>query len=195
MSGLSCEQARNLFDTYLDNELSDDLVTELVAHRVRCASCRHELALLEVAGQVIRADREEPAPAADFTNRLMACIQQRQAPVPVYRRPRTIWLAGTALAAAACLLLAVTLWPEQPRQAVLGGGREYNKAAVNDAAADLQKGISRGVLTTRQGVTALQEAGRRTLLEFVRALRPVAPGEQKDAPDQRQLRPGLVEDL
>ena len=195
MSGLSCEQARDLFDTYLDNELSDELVTELVAHRVRCASCRHELALREVAGQVIRADRDEPAPAADFTDRLMACIQQRQAPVPMYRRPRTIRLAGVALAAAACLFLAVTLWPEKPRQKGLGHGREYSKAALNNAASELRDQVSRDVSAARQATTSLKQAGKRMVLEAVRALCPAEASEQNQAQDRHESRPAPVEDL
>lgn len=188
MSGLSCEQARNLFDAYLNNELSDDLSTELVAHRVNCASCRHELALLEVAGHVIRSGREEPKPSADFTARLMACIrQQHPAPTPFYRRAKVIWTVGPALAAAACLLFAVTMWPEKPKHAVLefqehakgvvgepsGAGASARPVIrIDDATADLQVRFRQGASSVRGAVSSLSEAGKRTILETVNAMRP-----------------------
>ena len=58
-SGLSCRDARNLFDAHLDGELSAALEMELNVHRVNCAACRHDLALLEVAGDVIATDSPE----------------------------------------------------------------------------------------------------------------------------------------
>lgn len=71
---MDCEQARQLFDAYLDGELGSALATELGAHRVHCAECRQALALLEVSEHLITSDPERRELGADFTNRLLACM-------------------------------------------------------------------------------------------------------------------------
>ena len=106
MSGLTCEDARNLFDAHLNGELQPALETELNAHRVRCPACRHELALLEVAGQVIAADDAAPALDEDFALRLMACVSERRTSRPLWHR-RVVGIGARALAAAACIALVV----------------------------------------------------------------------------------------
>ena len=74
---MNCEQAKNLFDAYLDGELSPSLETEFGAHRISCGHCRHRLALMEVAGHVIRADSGGDVELPDdFTERLLACIDR-----------------------------------------------------------------------------------------------------------------------
>jgi len=103
---MNCEQAQNLFDAYLDGELSLALETELHAHRLNCPSCRQELALMEVAGHVIRSGSgAEPSLGGDFTERLLACIEPSQPAVRYHRK--WVFRLGTGLAAAACLTLAV----------------------------------------------------------------------------------------
>jgi hypothetical protein len=188
MSGLSCRQARNLFDAHLNHELGDDLSTELAAHCVKCADCRQALALLEVAGQVIQTDHDEPVISDDFTNRLMACVAGQNKPVvlPFYRRTRVLWGAGAGLAAAACLLCAVTLWPDDRKQAVLGRTEDANGVVsdpadasdfdqpallIDAAAAELQRRLQDGATSTRDGLNSLEEAGKRTILEFINASR------------------------
>jgi hypothetical protein len=101
---MRCEEARQLFDAYLNGELSTRMATELHAHRVKCGSCRRELALLEVSGHVLRVDREAVGLDADFTDRLMACME-----TPKSRWPRRLrWAAyvGAPLAAAAVVAMA-----------------------------------------------------------------------------------------
>jgi len=102
---MNCEQANNLFDAYLDGELSPSLETELGAHRLNCPQCRHRLALMEVAGHVIGAEsRGDVALPEDFTERLLACIDDPQkASKRSWKRP--MWVGGSLLAAAACLAL------------------------------------------------------------------------------------------
>ena len=103
MSGLTCRDARSLFDAHLDGELSAAMRTELSAHRLSCATCRHELALLEVAGQVVASDEDVPELGDDFTSRLLACVAD---PVePRWNRHRVVRLGLRFLAAAACILL------------------------------------------------------------------------------------------
>jgi len=73
---MQCEQARQLFDAYLDGELSESLITEVNAHRVRCADCRRELAILEVTGHIIASDRDSEVTGVDFSDRLLACMSR-----------------------------------------------------------------------------------------------------------------------
>lgn len=75
---MRCEEARQLFDAYLDGELSPSLATELGVHRVRCAACRRSLALLEVSGHIISSDRDPVAVPEDFSERLLACVDVRE---------------------------------------------------------------------------------------------------------------------
>jgi len=100
---MNCEQARQLFDAYLDGELSPSLATELGAHRLRCAECRQSLALLEVSGHILRSDREPVTAPAEFTDRLLACVDSPGA----WRHKlwNTLYIGGP-LAAAAVIALA-----------------------------------------------------------------------------------------
>ncbi len=100
---MRCEQARQLFDAYLDGELSTALATELGAHRLRCANCRRELALLEVASHVLRTDTA-PAVTEDFTDRLLRCVEE--SPRWRWAKIRRMGYIAVPLAAAAVVLLA-----------------------------------------------------------------------------------------
>ena len=101
---MRCEQARQLFDAYLDGELSPALATELGAHRVQCPECRRALALLEVSGHIIASDREPVRVGRDFSDRLLACMEFR--PGRWTLRMRRIVYIGGPLAAAAVVALA-----------------------------------------------------------------------------------------
>jgi hypothetical protein len=115
---MNCKQAKNLFDAYLDGELSRDLGTELAAHRVGCASCRRELALMEVATQVVAGDDGGLGLGGDFTDRLLACIDTPERSW-LARHRRTI-LTAAPLAMAACLTLVVfNPWHTEPDRGVL----------------------------------------------------------------------------
>jgi len=187
MSGLTCQQARNLFDAHLNRELSDDLSTEITAHCLRCPSCRQELALLEVAGQVIRAEHDEPSLPEDFTDRLVACIrQQPAAPIPLYRRARVLWTAGPALSAA-CLLLVVGFWPE-PRETRVLGEKETRAqtearmkpippdVSLDEATLALQERFQQGASAARNALDSLGEASKRTLRATLQAIWPETNG-------------------
>jgi len=106
---MECEQARNLFDTYLGGELSGSLAAEFGAHKLDCPTCRRDLALLEVAGHVIAADSDAPLLGEEFTDRLLACALGT--PRPRHSRRRRLVYIGGPLAAAACLVLMVSAWP------------------------------------------------------------------------------------
>jgi len=101
---MRCEQAQQLFDAYLDGELSLSMRTELGAHRLRCADCRRALALLEVSGHVIESDVEPAVLRNDFTDRLLACVQPHME--SRFTRVRRWIYVGGPLAAAAVIALA-----------------------------------------------------------------------------------------
>jgi hypothetical protein len=101
---MQCEEAQQLFDGYLDGELSPSLATELAAHRVQCSECRRALALLEVSEHIISSDRNTVTLEAGFAERLIACMEHP----PVRWTDRVgRWLyVGAPLAAAAVIALA-----------------------------------------------------------------------------------------
>ncbi len=126
---MRCEEARQYFDAYLDGELSPALATELGAHRLRCADCRRRLALLEVSGHIIAADRDPVGLQDGFTHRLLACME-----APAVSAPSRVqrWLyIGAPLAAAAVVALAfVGAFDRRTPNLVLG------EKAINEASFD-----------------------------------------------------------
>ncbi len=108
---ISCEQTQHLFDSYLNDELSASLVAEVDAHRLECAACRHQLALMEACGNVIRLDACEPRPSADFTDRLMAILDEEKASRPWLGISRGMKVAGGLLGVAAAIALLVVFYP------------------------------------------------------------------------------------
>lgn len=101
---MNCEQAQQLFDAYLDGELSPTLKTELGAHCVQCSDCRQAMALIQVSGHILKADRDHVQLKEDFTDRLFACMESRQNHWTVRFR-RWMYIGGP-MAAAAVILLA-----------------------------------------------------------------------------------------
>ncbi len=108
---INCEQAKNLFDPYLNDELSSALVTELDAHRLECDVCRHQLTLMEACGNVVRLDTNEPRVSEDFTDRLMAILEDEQSPRRYLQIDRRLKVVGGLLGVAAAIALLVTLYP------------------------------------------------------------------------------------
>jgi anti-sigma factor RsiW len=178
---MDCDQAHNLFDAYLDGELSPALATELGAHRLGCPSCRQELALMEVAGHVVGAGADDPVLEDDFTDRLLACIEPTVT-APRKRRHRIIRI-GVALAAAACVTLLVTILtrPGQQvasiRESADGAGPAIRSQeptiaeAVAPELAEAIQSIPDTVLKTRESSTSLLRYGHMTLLEMIDRLR------------------------
>lgn len=123
---MQCEQARQLFDAYLDGELSPSLATELGAHQVRCAECRQALALLEVSGHILRSDRDAVQPPEDFTDRLLACVDAS----PRWHRSLLHGLyIGGPLAAAAVIALAFLGVFDGKRASQVAGVKEIAPAS------------------------------------------------------------------
>lgn len=131
MHDMNCEQARNLFGAYLDGDLSPMLDAELAAHRLHCTHCRHELALMQVAGHVIAADTDAGRELDEgFTDRLLACIEPTIGPTTDHWR-RPWWIGGASIAAAAAAALAIAgmLWLRAPG-AMVAGERIKNDARI-----------------------------------------------------------------
>ena len=210
---MNCEQAHNLFDVYLDGELPSALETEVQAHRLQCPSCRHELALMEVAGHVIASGEEDSKAPAEFADRLLACLVPEVSPSPSIRM--WVFRIGGSLAAAACIILLVgqfmrpgprvagrtELNPRppvvQPAEALAFGAvpprPERMNPDLNDAAAALRETMEGAVLETRQSSASLMDLGRSTLLQMIDAMRL----ELSRSPDEGQeavYQPILVED-
>lgn len=123
---MRCEQARQLFDAYLDGELSPTLRTELGAHRVRCAECRRALALLEVSGHVIQSDGDPVEVCEGFSDRLLACVDTSKRRW-THRTRRALYVVGP-LAAAAVIALAF-LGVFDGREAMVAGEKVQRQAA------------------------------------------------------------------
>ncbi len=110
---ISCEQTQHLFDSYLNDELSASLVSEVDAHRLECAACRHQLALMEACGNVIRLDACEPRPSADFTDRLMAILDEEKTSRRWLGISRGMKVAGGLLGVAAAIAAMVLFYPSE----------------------------------------------------------------------------------
>ncbi len=109
---ITCQHARQLFDRYLDDELSASLEAELHAHVIQCARCQNHLAVLEACGDVIRLDACEPRPSGSLADRVLAARRDRLAAVPAGRSAagrRWVWRIGIPTAAAAGVVFALTL--------------------------------------------------------------------------------------
>ncbi|MEP0841497.1 MAG: zf-HC2 domain-containing protein [Phycisphaerae bacterium] len=103
---ITCQHARQLFDRYLDGELSASLQTELHAHRLSCSACQNELALVEACGDVIAMDFREPRVSLSFTDRVILAQRGRR-PAPPRRWGRLVLYVGSPMAAAASVAFAV----------------------------------------------------------------------------------------
>jgi len=181
MSEMTCNQARNLFDVYLDGELSGTLATELAAHRVACAACRRELALMEVAGHVIRVDSDGPTVSDGFSDRLLACIDEPPSASFLRFRKVVLWTGG-ALAAAAVLALMFNLLVG-PGKRIAGSIEQISEdpnAETSDAtrvesqegaqADDVVRRLQEGVSDSGQRVLELKDLTDKTIMQLLEEL-------------------------
>ena len=117
---ISCERAWELLSQQLDEPLSPQEKQELEEHLAACPSCRKDKEELEQMDQALRNLGEIQAPA-DFTQRVMAQVQQTQSKpkvIPLWRRPQVRALAGLA----ACTLLCIGIYRSLPQDGNLNGG-------------------------------------------------------------------------
>ena len=184
---MRCEEASQLFDAYLDGELSPALATELGAHRLRCPDCRRALALMEVAGHIVASDKEPVTVSHGLTDRLMACMGQGQARWP--HRVRRVLYIGGPLAAAAVICLAFLGVFDRDRGQALGEKNWAEPAEIRDILAEddeteaagqddaatrdldrLGRQFQENLDSKRQSVESLQKAGDMTILQLLDAL-------------------------
>ncbi len=144
---ISCEQTQHLFDSYLNDELSASLVAEVDAHRLECAACRHQLTLMEACGNVIRLDACEPRPSADFTDRLMAILDEEKTSRPWLGISRGMKVAGGLLGVAAAIAAVVVFYPTDAPEVPKVSGRQVSPDMIMSApAASLVSGLPIGLL-------------------------------------------------
>lgn len=198
---ITCEHAQNLFDAHLNDELSATLSAELNAHLLDCAACQHQLSLIEACGNVIRLDTSEPAVSGDFTDRLMAIIEQDAAPPRRLQLSRAVTVAGGLLGVAAAISLAVVFYPPTPADQTNVLGTQVEPPLTVPTA----DGIARehfgfplfDALERSASVIELGDAGARKLFESSAgdnpALPPLPPGDQ-DEPDELDVT-GTLPDL
>lgn len=111
---MNCSDAEQLYDAYLDGELSGALRLEFDAHRLCCSTCQKKIAMLESFEFVVASDKRGPALSDDFTERVMAEVAD--APIRLRtRRRRTIAAAIVLQAAAAALFIMLWPWPGASR--------------------------------------------------------------------------------
>ncbi len=131
---ITCQHARQLFDRYLDGELSPSLQAELHAHQLSCSACQTELAMLEACGDVIMLDRRrEPTLSDSFTDRVLMARRAQLVKQPRRRSwGRTLVLVSSPLAAAASIVLAMSLmWPSAPQRPTVVSGQAFETSPAN----------------------------------------------------------------
>jgi len=199
---MECSQAQRLFDAYLDGELSKYMMAELDAHRVRCEDCRRDLALLEVSGHVISADAAPCGPQDGFTDRLLACMDERKTSWTLRFR-RSLYV-GAPIAAAAVIALAF-LGVFDKRPSIVAGQKstasmkqldvmraedfqENVDASSNDAASDQEntwvERIPESLESKRQSVESLQGYFDLTILQWLDMLNADRDASQEQDSEQ-----------
>jgi anti-sigma factor RsiW len=102
---MSCNEARELIDDYVDGTLDEAAFQEMELHVAGCAACRAEERSLRALLAHAAALPAEIAPERD----LWAGIDARiEAVRPIWRRPRLLAGWGAVLAAAAGVVLALS---------------------------------------------------------------------------------------
>lgn len=168
---MRCVDARLLFDAFLNGELSSAMATELQAHRVKCADCRREFALLEVSGHVLRLNDDPVALADDFTDRLIACMDRPKSPWLL--RLRWAGYVGAPVAAAAVVAMAFL--------GVFDGGGQRKVAGVSTSVEEVlgQPPLPQVLVDAPvNGMSGADERGRRSIArpdEAPDAMRAQAP--------------------
>jgi hypothetical protein len=193
---MNCRHAQNLFDAHLNGELSSGLETELAAHCVRCSDCRQQMALLEVAGHVIRSDKldDDELLGDDFTNRLLACVVKQAGVVkrndstrrptlrmtfPVSTPSRPWWIGGSiAAAAVVALSFKLLLGPgadANDRRATLPApmiaGVKFEKAPpdpeLDEAAQSLTRQVESSLSSHAENASSVIRIGELTLMQML----------------------------
>lgn len=187
---ITCQHARQIFDRYLDDELSPSLQAELHAHVINCTPCQNHLALIEACGDVIRLDKCEPLLGRSFTDRVLAARREQAAAVPGRAGSRGLgrlgWWIGGPMAAAASIVLVVMLGgPVFNRQAapkpptVVGGAQAA-------APAEFRKNIQDWVMTPPMDPRAKEELQNTPQMKALTYLQALLEGTRNAVAGTRQ---------
>jgi len=202
-SGLTimrCEQAHQLFDAYLDGELSPSLATELGAHRVRCADCRQALAILEVSGHILASDHDGAALEGDFSDRLLACMDGNGLGWG-RRLLRGLYVGGPLAAAAMIGLAFLGVFDTGQKTRILGEKHIRSEVAnvvpdsIMPAAGDRGSGqdqaldiflqqAEKSLDAKRQSWESLQKAPDLTVLQLLEMLNALLEPAEGSPPDE-----------
>lgn len=169
---ITCQHARQLFDRYLDGELSPSLQAELHAHQLSCSACQTELAMLEACGDVIMLDRRrEPKLSDSFTDRVLMARRAQLASQPRRRNwGRTLVLYGSPMAAAASIALVLTLMrPTTPQRPTvkLGTAETVSEGVGHVLGASNTAAVRDGNLpTTQMPAAGFVDSGLASLVQW-----------------------------
>jgi predicted anti-sigma-YlaC factor YlaD len=143
---MKCKKIQSRLSAYQDSELSVMQSRELKRHLENCAACRAELgALNQLLGNLCRLT--PPAPAPDFSSRIMAGLQTRTEkkyrllPSLAYTLALLmIFISGFLLEMSANGQPATTPQPATTFSTVLAESRDLGLLAVQDSTMELFSG-------------------------------------------------------
>lgn len=69
-----CQETLNELNRYLDEELSDDRVQEIIEHLKKCTDCQEAFEFHAVLRDTIRAKAQRDEISDDFIERLKGCF-------------------------------------------------------------------------------------------------------------------------
>ena len=135
---MTCEEARDRLDDYVDGTLGVGEVHEVELHLASCPDCASEERALRALLARVAALPAEVGPERDLWPGIASRIAAARArPVVVRAFPRAWWTPAAGLAAAAAVVLALgatltRVWSPPAREGSAGPGTAYEAAWTAD---------------------------------------------------------------
>lgn len=141
---MNCQDIKNLLISYIDSELTEKEVALIEVHLHQCACCRKELQLFRETWNIM--DRlHAPKISSDFTNRLVAKINEQKQKKPRFAFAFPQYRVNVLVPAAAslCVLIAVYLLMQNYIFKVPRVTKDYpsEQELIKDTAAGKEKNI------------------------------------------------------